>query len=176
MASEHGGIKIGPELAYPVTYDLMGTEFSKLRVYGVIAPIACLTPMLKIPEITRVVEDYLNEYQDYILNVGKTGLKSWTNTGVLTQGASISYAGRISFTEEPAKREEAYKVWHNLLEKMIQLGGCPYWTGKTWTPHMVRGYRPEYLQFLRSLKSFLDPSNILNRGLLLEELDKPQWS
>ena len=122
------------------------------------------------------MEDYLNEYQDYILNVGKTGLKSWTNTGVLTQGASISYAGRISFTEEPAKREEAYKVWHNLLEKMIQLGGCPYWTGKTWTPHMVRGYRPEYLQFLRSLKSFLDPSNILNRGLLLEELDKPQWS
>ena len=53
VASEHGGIKIGPELAYPVTYDLMGTEFSKLRVYGVIAPIACLTPMLKIPEITR---------------------------------------------------------------------------------------------------------------------------
>ncbi|MEW6262571.1 MAG: FAD-binding oxidoreductase [Thermodesulfobacteriota bacterium] len=172
LAAEHGGLAIGPELADPVTYDLMGTEFSKLRIYGVIAPIACLTPMMKIPEITVMVEDYLKSYEHVILNVGNTGLKNWTNTGVLTQGASISYAGRISFTEDPATREQAYRIWHNLLEKMIELGGCPYWTGKTWTPHMVRGYRPEYLAFLRRMKQAMDPKNILNPGLLLEELDK----
>jgi FAD/FMN-containing dehydrogenase len=174
IARDYGGVKIGPELAKAVTYDIMGIEFSKLRVYGVIAPIACLVPMIKIPEITKVVEEYLKQYEDVILDIKGTDLKSWTNTGVLTKGASISYAGRISFTEDPELREKAYQVWHNLLEKMIELGGCPYWTGKTWTPHMVRGYRPEYLQFLRSLKRWLDPNNILNRGLLLEELDKKE--
>jgi len=171
IAREHDGVKIGPELAQAVTYDIMGIEFSKLRVYGVIAPIACLVPMTMIPRITQVVEDYVKQNEDVVLDIKGTGLKSWTNTGVLTKGASISYAGRISFTEDPQMREKAYRVWHNLLEKMIELGGCPYWTGKTWTPHMVRGYRPEYLHFLRSMKKAMDPNNILNRGLLLEELD-----
>ena len=172
IAQNYGGVKIGPELAHPVTYDIMGTEFSKLRVYGVIAPIACLTPMKKIPEITRVVEEYLNHHNDVILDIKGTNHKSWTNSGVVTKGASISYAGRISFTEDPALREKAYRVWHNLLEKMIEMGGCPYWTGKTWTPHMARGYRPEYLQFLKAIKKSMDPNNILNRSLLLEEIDK----
>ena len=172
IAAEYGGVKIGPELAADVTYDIMGIEFSKLRVYGVIAPIACLMPMIRIPKVTEVVEAYIKEYEDVVLDIKGTNLKSWTNTGVLTKGASISYAGRISFTENPELREKAYQVWHNLLEKMIDLGGCPYWTGKTWTPHMVRGYRPEYLQLLKTIKKSLDPCNILNRGLLLEELDK----
>ena len=172
VAAEHGGVNIGPELADPVTYDILGMEFSKLRVYGVIAPIACLVPMKSIPAITKTVEEHLKAYEHLILDVGQTGLKNWTNTGVLTKGASISYAGRIAFTEDPALREEAYTIWHDLLEKMIKLGGCPYWTGKTWTPHMVRGHRPEHLSFLRFLKNTLDPNNILNRGLLLEELDK----
>ncbi len=172
IAHNYGGIKIGPELANPVTYDIMGTEFSKLRVYGVIAPIACLTPMSKIPEITRIVEEYLKQHSDVILDIKGSTLKSWTNAGVVTKGASISYAGRVSFTENPALKEKAYQVWHALLEKMIEMGGCPYWTGKTWTPHMARGYRPEYLTFLKALKKSMDPNNILNRSLLLEEIDR----
>ncbi len=172
IAKENGGIGIGGELAQAVNYDIMGMEFSKLRVYGVVAPIACLVPMIKIPEITLLVEDYLGQYGDVMLTIKGTDLKNYTNTGVLTKGASLSYAGRIGFSEDPAIKDKAYKIWHDLLEKMIELGGCPYWTGKTWTPHMARGYRPEYLRFLKGIKKFLDPHNILNRGLLLEEIDR----
>lgn len=174
IAADHGGVKISPALAQAVTYDIMGMEFSKTRVYGVIAPIACLVPMTKIPEITRLVEGYMKGNDDLVLGVKGTDLKNWTNTGVVTKGASISYAGRIAFSEDAGIREKAYRVWHDLLEKMIELGGCPYWTGKTWTPHMVRGYRPENLAFLRGLKRFMDPKNILNRGLLLEEIDRQE--
>jgi len=172
IAADHGGVKIGPTLAQAVTYDIMGMEFSKTRVYGVIAPIACLVPMTRIPEITRVVEGYMKDNDDVVIAVKGTSLKNWTNTGVVAKGASISYAGRIAFSEDVAVKERAYRVWHDLLEKMIALGGCPYWTGKTWTPHMVRGYRPQNLVFLRALKAFMDPKNILNRGLLVEEIDK----
>ncbi|MBN9459935.1 MAG: FAD-binding oxidoreductase [Burkholderiales bacterium] len=174
IAEFHGGVKIGPALAKAVTYDIMGTEFSKTRVYGVVAPIACLVPMTKIPEITRVVESYLRDHEDLVMAVKGTDLRNWTNTGVVTKGSSISYAGRIAFSEDASVRERAYGVWHALLEKMIELGGCPYWTGKTWTPHMVRGYRPGNLVFLRALKRFLDPKNILNRGLLVDEIDKQE--
>lgn len=172
IAMEHGGTCLGPDLAIPVTYDIMGTEFSKLRIFGVVAPIACTVPIRKIPELTELVETYLAEHADLILDIKGTSLKSWTNAGVVSKGGVISYAGRITFTEEPDKRQRAYEVWHALLEKMISMGGCPYWTGKTWTPHMVRGYRPEYLTFFRSLKRFMDPNSVLNPGLLLEELDK----
>ena len=172
ITMEHGGVCLGPNLAIPVTYDIMGTEFSKLRIYGVVAPIACAVPIQKIPELTALVEDYLNAHSDLILNIKGSDLKSWTNAGVLCKGSTISYAGRITFTEEIEVRQKAYEVWHNLLEIMISMGGCPYWTGKTWTSHMVRGYRPEYLGFFRSLKKFMDPNSVLNPGLLLEELDK----
>jgi len=172
IAESFGGICLGPKLAIPVTYDIMGTEFSKLRVNGVSAPIACAVPIKKIPELTEIVESYLAENDRLIENIKGSELKSWTNAGVVSHGGVISYAGRITFTENPEHREEAYQVWHALLEKMIEMGGCPYWTGKTWTPHMARGYRDDYLAFFKSLKAFMDPNNILNPGLLLEELDK----
>jgi len=173
IAKSHGGISIDPELAKSPTYDIMGDSFSKLRAYGVAAPIVFLIPIYKIPEFVRLCDAYMKENERYCNRVKEAPhLRSWSSAGILSRKGTVNFAGRMTIMEEPPDLfEKGWKAWRGLVDVVCRHGGCPYWTGKTWTSALVRNYRPDYYIFLRRIKQTLDPNNILNPGLLLEDID-----
>jgi len=173
ITKKYKGVKISSELAKAPTYDIMGDAFSKLRAYGVAAPIVFLIPVYRIPEFVGICDDYMKKNEKYCNPVKEApNLRSWSSAGILSRNGTVNFAGRMTITEEPREMfEKGWKAWHGLIDLVCRLGGCPYWTGKTWTSTLVRNYRPQYYRFLKELKRTLDPNNILNPGLLLEDID-----
>jgi len=173
IVKKYGGVTISPELAKAPTYDIMGDAFSKLRAYGVAAPIVFMIPIYKIPKFVRICEDYMKANEQYCNPVKEApNLRSWSSAGILSRNGTVNFAGRMTISEEPLKMfEKGWKAWHGLVELVCSHGGCPYWTGKTWTSALVRNYRPQYYWFLKKMKQTLDPNNVLNPGLLVEDID-----
>ncbi|MHA2064866.1 MAG: FAD-binding oxidoreductase [Candidatus Thorarchaeota archaeon] len=170
ITTKYEGVAISPELAKEPTYDIGGDCFSKLRAYGVAAPVVPVIPILKLPYVHRIVEEYMDK-NEHLCNPIKEApeLRSWSTSGILSEGGTMVFSSRFTFSE--ATMEQGWTAWHKLIELIIRLGACPYWTGKAWTSALVRNYRPHYYQFLSSLKKHMDPNNILNPGLLMEEID-----
>jgi FAD/FMN-containing dehydrogenase len=170
IARKYGGVAISPELAKDPTYDISGECFSKLRAYGVAAPVVPVIPIHKLPYVHRIVEEFVIKHEHLCNPIKeKPELRSWSTSGILSEGGTMVFSSRFTFSEETM--EEGWTAWHRLIDLIIKLGATPYWTGKAWTSALVRNYRPSYYWFLKKIKKELDPKNILNPDLLLKDID-----
>ena len=66
------------------------------------------------------------------------------------------------FMKDKNKKEILDKVWDELREIEMELGGVPYWTGKLWEPYAIKRVNPQFYDLLKKLKSTLDPQNLLH--------------
>ncbi len=77
------------------------------------------------------------------------------------------------FMKDKEKNEIMTKVWDELREIEMDLGGVPYWTGKLWEPYALKRVNPIFHDVLKNLKKTLDPQNILHPAVfeLIHERD-----
>ncbi len=54
------------------------------------------------------------------------------------------------------------KVWEDLKEAEMELGGVPYWTGKLWEPQALKRVNPAFIDLMSRVKKTLDPQNIIH--------------
>ena len=81
-------------------------------------------------------------------------------------GSERTYAtGWVTlFAPSQDKMELAQKAWNELLDAVIDTGGCPYWTGLLWENRVLPKTNPEFLETYWKVKKALDPDNILAPG------------
>ncbi|MHA1908646.1 MAG: FAD-binding oxidoreductase [Candidatus Thorarchaeota archaeon] len=81
-------------------------------------------------------------------------------------GSERTYAtGWVTlFPPNADKMELAQKAWNELLDAIIETGGCPYWNGLLWENRTLPQTTPEFMETYWKVKKALDPDNILAPG------------
>ncbi|MFW9848205.1 MAG: FAD-binding oxidoreductase [Candidatus Thorarchaeota archaeon] len=81
-------------------------------------------------------------------------------------GSERTYAtGWITlFSPSKEKLERAQKAWNELLDAIIETGGCPYWNGLLWENRTLPKTNPAFLETYWKVKKALDPDDILAPG------------
>ncbi|MFW9910104.1 MAG: FAD-binding oxidoreductase [Candidatus Thorarchaeota archaeon] len=79
-------------------------------------------------------------------------------------GAERTFAtGWITlFAPNQDKMKIAEKAWHEMLDTIIQTGGCPYWNGLLWENRALANTKDAFLSTYWKIKQALDPDNILS--------------
>ena len=62
------------------------------------------------------------------------------------------------------KMELAQKAWNELLDAILETGGCPYWNGLLWENRTLSKTNEVFMKTYWKLKNALDPDNILAPG------------
>ncbi|MFX0055468.1 MAG: FAD-binding oxidoreductase [Candidatus Hermodarchaeota archaeon] len=78
-------------------------------------------------------------------------------------GADRAYAtGWITlFPPNREKMDLATKIWNEMLDTIIETGGCPYWQGILWESRAHKRTDKTFLETYWKIKKALDPENIL---------------
>ncbi len=77
-------------------------------------------------------------------------------------GSERTYAtGWVTlFIPSRDKTELALRAWDELLDAVMETGGCPYWNGLLWESRALARADPVFMGVLRGIKQVLDPDNI----------------
>ena len=68
------------------------------------------------------------------------------------------------FPPSQDKMELAQKAWNELLDAIIETGGCPYWNGLLWENRTLPKTNKEFLETYWKVKKALDPDEIIAPG------------
>ncbi len=81
-------------------------------------------------------------------------------------GSERTYAtGWVTlFSPSQDKMELAQKAWNELLDAIIDTGGCPYWNGLLWENRTLPRTKKEFLETYWKVKKALDPNEIFAPG------------
>jgi FAD/FMN-containing dehydrogenase len=79
-------------------------------------------------------------------------------------GAERAYAtGWVTlFVPTQDKMELGLKAWNEMLDAVLETGGCPYWNGLLWEERTLKRVSKPFLDTYRKVKKALDPDNFLN--------------
>ncbi|NVM02226.1 MAG: FAD-binding oxidoreductase [Candidatus Helarchaeota archaeon] len=125
------------------------------------------SPCHKLPifESKKVHDLYLNHIKAH-----KENLKKYKVTTIyypfVVHGHLVLVPEIQVPIHDPEGRKFGVKFWKDFIENVINQGSVHYWLGKVIGDMVVEHYRPEYFDFIKRLKSTLDPNGILNPGLL----------
>lgn len=140
---------------------------------GLINKTCNVVPLLMVPKINEMQEKWLKEREHLWPSTGPIfggpSTKSWylIFIGGIKHGFTLHVTGFCFDGTIPENRRKGYELWHEALRQKIESGTCPYWVGKdAYMQDLVRLWKPEYKEFLRTIKKALDPNNIMNPGAL----------
>lgn len=121
-------------------------------------------PLWRLPEIVEEAEKYFHQSW----KVEEMGMKVSIGAYVADQRPAVGFSLFLFYRDEKEIRLKAREIWEKWLAIIVErYGAAPYWMGLAWTNALMPRVRPEYREFLRKLKSSLDPNNILNPGMLV---------
>ncbi len=114
-----------------------------------------LRPITSIPEMMDRIYAIFKKY-----DTKKHGIKYIASC----LAAERAYAtGWVTiFPPTPEKMEIGLKIWNEMLDSIIETGGCPYWNGLLWEGRTIERADKNFLDIYWKIKKALDPDNILS--------------
>ncbi|MCX8142185.1 MAG: FAD-binding oxidoreductase [Candidatus Nezhaarchaeota archaeon] len=156
-AAGKDGTYLGPQLAeetWRERYRWVGLFGYKL---GMRAALPMHIPIGEVGPYLREIEKISRDIKDkYGLKVGAGGFVCDRSVVVIV----VTYFNPSSKQES----ELALKAWHEIKNKLLELGACPYRMGALWADQMPKF--GEYYKLLKKLKKLLDPNNIMSPGIM----------
>lgn len=153
IALKHGGKDLG-NFASQMHWGELFNLVQPLYNNGFWLNTCHLRPIPRIPEIMRKAWKIFEKYR--LLDNGIKWIASCL-------GAERTYAtGWITlFPPNPEKMDLALKAWNELLDAVLDTGGCPYWNGLLWENRTLSRSNHDFLETYWKIKKALDPDNIL---------------
>ncbi|RDE11654.1 MAG: hypothetical protein C4K47_09500 [Candidatus Thorarchaeota archaeon] len=153
IALKHGGKDLG-NFASQMHWSEMFNLVQPLYNNGFWLNTCHLRPITSIPELMKRCWKIFEKYR--LLNNGIKWIASCL-------GADRAYAtGWVTlFVPERSKMDLGLKAWNEMLDAIIDTGGCPYWNGLLWENRALKQTNPAFLETYRAIKKALDPDNIL---------------
>ncbi|MFW9847464.1 MAG: FAD-linked oxidase C-terminal domain-containing protein, partial [Candidatus Thorarchaeota archaeon] len=113
-----------------------------------------LRPITTIPHLMKKLWTIFDKHK-----MLKNGIK-WIASCL---GADRAYAtGWITlFPPDRERMGLATKIWNEMLDTIIETGGCPYWQGILWESRAHERTDKSFLDTYWKIKRSLDPDNIL---------------
>ena len=157
IALAHGGKDLG-NFASQMHWREMFNLVQPLYNNGFWLNTCHLRPITSIPKLMKRIWALFNKY-----NMEKNGIK-WIASCL---GSERTYAtGWVTiFAPSKQKMDLALEIWNQMLDAVIETGGCPYWNGLLWESRALEKTRPEFLNTYRAIKGALDPKGIFNPGV-----------
>ncbi|MHA1735497.1 MAG: FAD-binding oxidoreductase [Candidatus Thorarchaeota archaeon] len=111
-----------------------------------------------IPSVPIVMKRLWAIFKKY--NMPKNGVK-WIASCLGSERAYTTGWFTI-FTPHRDRMDEVLRVWNEMLDVIIETGGCPYWSGMLWENRVLARTDKTFLDTYRTVKRALDPDNIFN--------------
>ena len=121
-----------------------------------------LRPITRIPELMEHIWKIFEKYK--LLDNGIKWIASCL-------GSERAYAtGWVTlFVPSQEKMELGLEAWNQMLDTIIETGGCPYWNGLLWEQRVLSRTEQSFLTTYRNIKKALDPNNILSPNVFTED-------
>jgi FAD/FMN-containing dehydrogenase len=108
--------------------------------------------------------DYMRRFESLAAHVREVyGLRMGVG-GFLTDRSFVSVIAIYFDPRDSDSRSRAIAAWNDVKVRALESGAVPYRIGGIWADQMPR--MGEYYDFLRKLKSALDPRGIMSPGIL----------
>ncbi len=154
IALRHGGKDLG-NFASQMHWGEMFNLVQPLFNNGFWLNTCHLRPIPSIPTVMKRLWVIFKKYK-----MPKNGIK-WIASCLGSERAYTTGWFTI-FSPTREKMDEALKIWNEMLDAIMETGGCPYWSGRLWENRVLARTDPVFLATYRTLKRALDPDNILN--------------
>ncbi|MDF1539538.1 MAG: FAD-binding oxidoreductase [Candidatus Thorarchaeota archaeon] len=156
IALEHGGKDLG-NFASQMHWGELFNLVQPLYNNGFWLNTCHLRPITRIPDIMKRAWEIFKKYE--LLDNGIKWIASCL-------GAERAYAtGWITlFPPSQDKMELAETAWNELLDAILDTGGCPYWNGLLWENRTLPITNKEFLETYWKIKKALDPDGIFAPG------------
>ncbi|MGY5875528.1 MAG: FAD-binding oxidoreductase [Candidatus Thorarchaeota archaeon] len=158
IALEHGGKDLG-NFASQMHWRELFNLVQPLYNNGFWLNTCHLRSITSIPELMKRMWNIFDKYK-----LLKNDIK-WIASCL---GSERAYAtGWITiFVPTKDKMDLALKAWNEMLDQILETGGCPYWNGLLWETRTVSRVTKTFLDTYWTIKKALDPENIMNPGVL----------
>ncbi|MHA1357388.1 MAG: FAD-binding oxidoreductase [Candidatus Helarchaeota archaeon] len=162
IAEKTGGVDCGESLGKLLFGDLVYEYFPMAGAFGNYGAICNKVPIKQAKEIhskfMALQEKYKAEIEKYkILTVFYTFIS----------GSCIDILPQFQIPmDNPESIEFGRKIWKEFIGEEVKEGCVHYWLGKVIGDRVAECYQPTYYEFVKRIKSTLDPNLILNPGLL----------
>jgi FAD/FMN-containing dehydrogenase len=160
IALDHGGKDLG-NFASQMHWRELFNLVQPLYNNGFWLNTCHLRPIPAIPELMKRMWKIFEKYK-----LLKNGIK-WIASCL---GSERAYAtGWVTlFVPSKDKMELGLKAWNEMLDEVIDTGGCPYWNGLLWEDRTMRIVDETFISTYRTIKNALDPDNFLNPSVFEE--------
>jgi FAD/FMN-containing dehydrogenase len=162
VADATEGSDLGPSLGKLLFGDMVYEYFPMAGAFGAYGASCCKTTIKQAKEIHGKFMAIQNKYQD---EIKKHNILAVWYTFITESGIDMLPQFQIPI-DNPESAEFGRKIWKELIGEEIQEGMIHYWLGKVIGDRVVENYQPAYYEFVKKIKSALDPNGILNSGLL----------
>jgi FAD/FMN-containing dehydrogenase len=154
IALEHGGKDLG-NFASQMHWTELFNLVQPLYNNGFWLNTCHLRPITTIPDLMKKLWAIFDKHK-----MLKNGIK-WIASCL---GADRAHAtGWITlFPPNKEKMELATKIWNEMLDTIIETGGCPYWQGILWESRAHKRTDKAFLETYWRVKKALDPENIFS--------------
>ncbi|MHA1405204.1 MAG: FAD-binding oxidoreductase [Candidatus Helarchaeota archaeon] len=154
IARKHGGKSIGTFLSkahWLNMFNLVQSLFEEGFWYNTchIRPISTLPSL--IDKFHELASKHELKQNDFNWIISALGVNHCFTSGWIT-----------IFMKNKEKTDILNKVWEDLKEAEMELGGVPYWTGKLWEPQALKRVNPAFIDLMSRVKKTLDPQNIIH--------------
>ncbi len=154
IALKHGGKDLG-NFASQMHWGEMFNLVQPLFNNGFWLNTCHLRPIPTLPTVMKRLWAIFKKY-----NMPKNGVK-WI-ASALGSERTFATGWFTIFTPDKSRMDEVLKIWNEMLDAIIETGGCPYWSGILWEDRVLSRTDQTFLRVHRTVKQALDPDNILN--------------
>ncbi len=162
IASKTSGEDLGPSLGKLLFGEMVYEYFPMAGAFGNYGATCNKVPIAQAKELhekfMKLHDKYEAEIKKYsILNVWYTFIS----------GSAIDILPQFQIPMDiPGAAEFGRKIWKEFIEEEVKDGCIHYWLGKVIGDRVAENYQPAYYEFVKRIKSTLDPNSIMNPGLL----------
>jgi len=154
IALEHGGKDLGnfaAQMHWNELFNLVQPLFNN----GFWLNTCHLRPITSLPEIMHKLWAIFDKHK-----MLENGIK-WIASCL---GADRAYmTGWITiFPPSKDKMELGLKIWNEMLDAIMETGGCPYWNGLLWENRSLEKVDKNFMDTYWTIKKALDPNNIFS--------------
>ena len=143
----------GPQAFWDYRWFKTGEEFKQ----GIAGAVNYFLPFEKLEEATLTMREIIERH----------GIREYAQQMFPEPTGSEHVSLLFHHPDDQKEYEKIQRAMDEMMDTALALGGAPYSKGRQWGPHLERHLGDTgYWGVLKSLKTALDPSHIMNPGVL----------